>query len=258
MMNNDKFQSEKLPNTLTYERIYLDRADENEEQSIKKEIAEMLRHVSHNELYDDMISLGCSDYLTTNYDYTFEKSIDLQPNIRGTEEIYSLRRYREYLGQQKSVRFWSLHGEIDSPKSIMLGLDHYCGAIAKLDSYIKGNYSTQKDGGLHQVSSMIKKLHEGKFCHTSWVDLFFSNDLHIVGLSLDFSETDLWWILNKRARLNKITPIKNKIYFHSTDEKSEKSDLLNKFGVLVQHYSVKDSYFNAYKNIFRTIGKIMK
>ena len=35
---------------------------------------------------------------------------------------------------------WPIHGTIQHPKSIMLGLDHYCGSIGKINDYIKGKY----------------------------------------------------------------------------------------------------------------------
>ena len=44
--------------------------------------------------------------------------------------------------------------------------------------------------------------------------LFFNSDIHIVGFGFDYSEIDLWWILNKRARMmlanNSAKQIKNK------------------------------------------------
>ncbi len=253
IMQGKIFKSTALPNTLAYERIYLDRDDAAGEQSIKSEIASLLRETSSNELYDEIINLGCSDFLTTNYDYAFEASVKIKPNMRNTEEIYSLRRFREYPHPENPMRLWSLHGEIDYPKTIMLGLDHYCGAIAKLDSYVKGKYITQRNGVSYTVEKMIDKLHKKSFCHTSWVDLFFSSDIHIVGLSLDFSETDLWWILNKRARLSREAPVRNNIYFHSTDEKDNKIDLLKSFGVSVINHSTSDGYMKAYHEIFDMI-----
>lgn len=257
IMRKNKFDSASLPNTMAYERIYLERHIKNQEQEIKNEIAEILEQTSGNELYNQMFSLGYSDYLTTNYDYAFQKSTKLEPLIRNTEEIYSLRRFREYIHSKTSTRLWSMHGEIDHPKTIMLGLDHYCGAIAKLDSYIKGHYVTQRDGIAHHVEQMIDKLTNNNFCHTSWVDLFFSNDIHIVGLSLDFSETDLWWILNKRARLAQVAPVCNNIYFHSFNDEKDKFGLLKSFGVTVIPHLVRNgNYMNAYREIFRSIGTV--
>jgi hypothetical protein len=35
----------------------------------------------------------------------------------------------------------------------------------------------------------------------SWLDVFFRDDIHIVGLGLDYTEIDLWWALTYKARL---------------------------------------------------------
>ena len=37
----------------------------------------------------------------------------------------------------------------------------------------------------------------------SWIDLMFTTDVYIVGFGMDFSEQDIWWILNKRQRFIK-------------------------------------------------------
>ena len=36
----------------------------------------------------------------------------------------------------------------------------------------------------------------------SWIDYFVLGELYIVGLGLDFSEFDLWWLINRRFREN--------------------------------------------------------
>ena len=38
---------------------------------------------------------------------------------------------------KKQSRFGKFNGDTAAPKSLMLGLDHYCGAIGKMDDYIK-------------------------------------------------------------------------------------------------------------------------
>ena len=67
-------------------------------------------------------------------------------------------------------------------------------------------------------TSLIRRLQTGRqMVLQSWVDLFFTNDLHIFGLSLDFVEIDLWWLLTYRARnkfYKKNTFIKNQIYYY--------------------------------------------
>ncbi|MCJ8326248.1 MAG: hypothetical protein MJK08_04015 [Campylobacterales bacterium] len=103
---------------------------------------------------------------------------------------------------------------------------------------------------------------------------FFNTDIHILGFGLDYSEIDLWWILNKRARLGRTQKLKNKIFFYTkkltyqecdkltTKEKEkckqkikendEKINLLKSFNVLVEEFNVKN-YAELYKE---TIQKI--
>lgn len=251
------FNHSNLPNTMVYEKIYLGSKSKKDELTIKQDIAKALALQEHNEIYNDLINLGFDNYLTTNYDYAFQKAISAKPTLNSTEDIYSLRRHRTYITNKGSIKLWHIHGEIDHPKSIMLGLDHYCGSISKLDSYVKGTYTTKKYGNPISVNSMNEKLQNRNFCNTSWVDLFFSGNVHIVALSLDFSETDLWWVLNRRARLNLQRPINNSIYFHTNSTEKSKLDLLESFNVQVLNYTVIDGdYFKMYKSILEKIRNL--
>ena len=101
----------------------------------------------------------------------------------------------------------------------------------------------------------------------SWIDLFFTHDIHIIGFSLQYEEVDLWWILNKRQRYKRKFAhenlINNKIFYYGYVD-CNKEKLLNKFGVQVyslnskrtkdyteeyQHYiDVIESYINNSTN----------
>ena len=68
-------------------------------------------------------------------------------------------------------------------------------------------------------SPLIRRLlKSGRVNVNSWLDLFFTKDVHIVGLSLDYVETDLWWLITYRARRKleneKKTPIFNRITYY--------------------------------------------
>ncbi|WP_447825878.1 SIR2 family protein [Aeromonas salmonicida] len=202
-----------------------------------------------NEIFEALKLLDVEHYLTTNYDYAFEKALRTPPEHLSTEDIYSLRRKRKYSTQEGVKYLWNIHGEIDHPKSIMLGLDHYCGSVSKIESYVKGTYKHTIDGEVHNVSSMVMKLKSSNFCLTSWVDLFFSSNVHIIGLSLDYSETDLWWLLNKRARLSADGLVKNKIYFYTQKFEQQKADLLKSFNVTVVNINLIG---NNYKEMYRS------
>ena len=39
--------------------------------------------------------------------------------------------------ERETKEVWYAHGEVSNTKSIMLGYDHYCGSLAKINDYIK-------------------------------------------------------------------------------------------------------------------------
>ena len=72
---------------------------------------------------------------------------------------------------------------------------------------------------------------------------------------MDFSEIDIWWLLNKRARVKKVLPkINNQIlYVYSEnydelDKKKEVLEALEAFDVKKSGIYIDDNYIN---NIFK-------
>ncbi|MEZ9819689.1 SIR2 family protein [Shewanella sp. 10N.286.45.A1] len=254
-----KFTNKNLPNTMVYERIFMEQHDSSHNQKadelkIKESIADEMREQGSNELFELLAGMSFDNYLTTNYDLAFEKALNCSPEKFTTEEIYSLRRKRRYKLNGGFKYLWNIHGEIEHPKSIMLGLDHYCGSVSKIDSYVKGKYTHKLKGEKQRVLSMVKKLKANKYCDTSWVDLFFSSNVHIIGLSLDYSETDLWWILNKRARYSSEQLVNNKIFFYTNNIDHEKKGLLQSFGVEVIETEVSNGdYKSMYKSVIQNM-----
>jgi len=232
--------SKETPNTMKYEKIFLDRSSSglkksmSEELPIKEQIAELMKDQGGNEYYSQIIEMGFENYLTTNYDDAFCKSYKGTSTNASTEGIYSLRRYLSLNSSNyKPAKLWHIHGEIEHPKSIMLGLDHYCGSIAKIDAYLKGKYEYSVKTKRRKSSPIVKKLIDNDFDEASWVELFFNTDIHILGLSLDYSETDLWWVLNKRARLMLDNKVDNRIFYYDSNIPEGKKALLISMKVIV-------------------------
>lgn len=247
---DNRFTNGLLPNTMIYERIFMGMhkvggKQKVDEVIIKNTIANSLAKQDSNDVFKMLGGMRFEHYLTTNYDYAFEKALAIIPDRMSSEEVYSLRRKRKYQTSIGEKYLWNIHGEIDSPKSIMLGLDHYCGSVSKLDAYVKGNYKYAVDGKVISIESMEKKLTSNSFCYTSWVDLFFSSDVHIVGFSLDYSETDIWWVLNKRARFAVDGLIKNKIFFYVDYIDDQKRGLMESFDVNVVLIEVIDGDYES-------------
>jgi len=244
---DSKFENGELPNTYIYERAIFENQYSNDirktEYKIKKSISESLAKIETNDFYRLLFELNCENYLTTNYDYAFKNYIleteEYLIENHSTEGIYSIRRQTQIFNKEKNeiCKIWNIHGEISRPISIMLGLDHYCGSVSKLDAYVKGTYEFQENSKKIRVKKMSDKLKQGEFDSQSWSDLIFTTNIHIIGLSLDFSETDLWWILTKRARMIKDQKtsdlINNKIYFYAKNINEDKEELLKCINVIV-------------------------
>jgi hypothetical protein len=254
LKGSNKFESCQLPNTLVYERIFMEqhvanKSQEADELQVKDIIASALKSQDSNVIFKLLSNMDVDNYLTTNYDYAFEKTLDNIPQKLSTEKIYSLRRKRKYKTSRGNKYLWNIHGEIDVPKTIMLGMDHYCGSVSKIESYVKGRYDYEVNGKSKSVEPMHKKLNNGSYCFTSWIDLFFSSNIHIIGFSLDYSEIDIWWLLNKRARFAAEGNVSNRIFFYVDRIDKQKLDLLKSFKVeVVITEVINDDYKSMYKS----------
>jgi hypothetical protein len=265
------FENGKLPNTMIYERsiignpISFDTLTQKEE-AIKQDIAKMLENFPSNPFYDKLAELNAENYLTTNYDYamleTYKSNSSFKIVNKSTEGIYSIRRHKDILQNGRlKTKLWHLHGEIDIPPSIMLGLDHYCGSVAKIDSYVKGRYEYQEDKKTVKTPSIIDKLNsKPRFDQSSWVELFFNSNIYIIGLGLDFSEIDLWWVLNKRARFKLDNQTKNlvnnKVTFFSTSDDKDHMETLKSLHIDIIEVKLNAStrnYGDAYDKILDLI-----
>jgi len=205
------------------------------EKTLKDQIAKRLSSFEKNDVYDAMAKLPVTHFITTNYDNTLFASLgkgSLNKRFR-EEKIYSIRRNYLINSSNGGPRYyWPIHGNIDSPASIMLGFDHYCGSLAKIEQYVKGGYDLHGS----RLESISIRLKQGIDEIISWVDLFFISDIHIIGLGLGYEETDLWWVLNKRRRIKQAIPenIRNRIFYYPVDTVNEDIEqLLNSFDVEV-------------------------
>ena len=88
------------------------------------------------------------------------------------------------------------------------------------------------------ISTFSKNSAELSLAAKRWSDLFFTHDIHIVGLTLDVCEIDLWWLLTYRAQLfHSNSGIKNEITLYSTKDRSSNEYAMQK--VLFERLHVK-------------------
>lgn len=207
-----------------------------EKALLDKIVNRLLFYSKTNRIYDAISELPVSHIITTNYDNTFFKSIGGEGAIKSkvvSEKKYSI--HRNYVIDNPQIglqHYWPIHGNIDSPSSIMIGYDHYCDSLSKIAYYARGGEDLKRK----RVDSIEQRLKEGISDPIAWVDLFFISDVHIIGLGLNYDEMDLWWVLNKRRRIKWEDPklINNEIYYYQVDKlKKMQRKIFSRFDVEV-------------------------
>jgi len=230
------------------------------ERLFRAEVRLFSDQLQPNALHSTLLTSSIRHILTTNYDLTLERV--LQPGINAfyNEGVIAERRYstlRHHTLQDRT--FWHIHGDVVNPYSIMLGYDHYAGALQSTRQYVA---SGPRYGGFTD-RSLIARMNQ-RMSIKSWVDLFFLTDVHILGLNLDFVEMHLWWVLTYRAR--KIADgkvINGKIRYYvrrpkgiqPTPESDRKHQLLRALGVDVVEIAVEpDDWHGFYSQAIARIG----
>lgn len=199
---------------LLYEEIFLTAARKGNisELDLKGFIAKTISYIERNTIHEELMSLKINDIMTTNYDFNLEGIVPEKNAGVIDETLYSV--FRHY--RSKGKRIWHLHGDVLHPRSINLGFEHYIGQAQQVRNYVATGTSYQSKK-INQAP-LIRRLQSGKLEGHSWIDLFFTSNVHIIGLNLGFVETELWWLLTYRARMmadKKLKSIiKNKIAYY--------------------------------------------
>lgn len=241
------------------------------EEQVKRDLLNNIQNkINIDNMNEDILSIcrfgkllqnnNVSNIITTNYDTGIEFILCEKCGYKvsevsdlSKEKVYSIRTYKKYINStgNHEIKLWKIHGDFERLPSIMLGFDQYCGSLSRLSNYIKGTY---KSSGTNEKKekicdkTIIKKCQDKDFDNLSWIELFFNSNLFIVGLGMNFSEIDLWWIINQRARLIKGYPnaINNKIYFLSTKyDDCDVLSILKKFDVVCNEIPLNSDYLNS-------------
>ena len=274
---NDYKDEYKIPNTLQYEAQILQQTLKvlepiiyngeyttiSTESNFKNGIAEDMKRYSSNNVYHRIASMdGVTHYMTTNYDKVLKQTLEImgykeQGHI-GAENTYSLRRRHTLRNESGAIKhIWNIHGEIDMPKSIMLGLHQYCGSVGKISEYLNGKYKYKSEKKLVTIPKLVDRLKKGTVDLHSWIDLFFTTDVYIIGFGLLYDEIDLWWVLTRRKRLiRQGYNIRNRIYYCGNVNPG-KIKLLNTMSVYVIKPDAKlDDYKGQYMSLLDKIERM--
>lgn len=260
------------PFPLAFEEMLCNKPGQNFYDSkvrfLKEKIHEIFQEITidkpgYIEYHKKITRLPYNDILTTNYDYSIEKSLlpffeDSKAEIALNRLEYKYSLKRGYSIKNKNI--WHIHGElydtrsyrVNSPyyneQSIMIGYEHYTSYLQKIQENIKGKAGTQKVDN----QSLTVRL-KGDKVSPFWTDIFFTHNLDILGLGLDFTENHLWWLINYRSNMirreipNKGININNNInYYYPRINKDSTLNIMN-----LNNF---DDIFNAKMKIHKSIA----
>lgn len=202
------------PFPLLYERFFLQGFAKFsiKESELKQRVADHAGQMQAAEIHKKIANVGFGHVLTTNYDHSLEEASGTATDVSKNQGVVVERRYN--LFRHHSVEhcsIWHIHGDCEHPDSITLGYEHYSGYLQQMRSYVTQGLSYAHES----FPALVADLRKGRVEGRSWVDFFFDRDVYIVGLSLDFIEFHLWWLLTFRARLYPVSdiPVSNRIVY---------------------------------------------
>jgi hypothetical protein len=256
---------EDKPFPMLYEEIFVEAVKNRrfKESDIKNFIAHEVSNLEPNDVHRLIVEAGAENILTTNYDLTLEKLFiqtpgDLKNNGVIKESTFSLFRHYKI----NKTNFWHIHGDANISGSITLGYEHYSGYLQQMRNYVANGTGTAYK---IKFDPLIRRLRNKNFTSSSWVDLFFTQDIYIIGLTMDFIEIHLWWLLTFRQRLKLIkqVPVKNNIVYFYPDvlgkKIQNKLDLLRSIGVTPFSISYSDNNkMKYYQTVLKKIGSNFK
>ncbi len=218
------------------------RTKDNVDKQIKSIAGNLDEEIADEEYTSELkglLSLGFDEIITTNYDfhlesaalgikklneYQYKKMTKNQKPGKRAEGKYFIHTAQvvSMPGKTKPIRIWHVHGHVRNTDSMVIGHYYYGNLIYKYKEYLDkmmNQYEKAYDGG-----SVLN--------YDSWIDAFITGDVYILGFGLDFSEIDLWWLINRKARES--AGVKGKTVFYGPTETQgfdAKKELLAAYGV---------------------------
>lgn len=219
----------------------------------------MLNKIRH--FIQKLLEMEFDELLTTNYSYEIERTaypritqtgdncVKLMRHTGGTkraESKYLLHTYNEVKSSQKVSRVWHIHGETRKSCSIILGHYYYGNLLKQYQKF----FDDRKNKQFENESKGRPPIME------SWLDAFVMGDVYVLGFGFDFSEFDLWWLLNRKKREK---ASHGKVYFYEPTSGNEiKHMLLETYDVQIECLGYRQSnpdYTSFYQAAITDIRK---
>lgn len=217
------------------------------------------------ELLSELLNIPFDAILTTNYSYEIEKTLypdfHISPGkrnkFRKTSCVESNIQKKNHLhryfllkdSKQNQHQIWHIHGEAALSSTMIIGHYYYGYLLSRLQSY-SGNFMARYKASLRSQNGYI--------CH-SWMDYIMLGNIYVVGLGMDFSEMDLWWLVNcKKRNCDNLS----KIELYKPDASPELRMLADAYGVKINDtvpfkFDFILYYSNVIKHLKSTVTSIL-
>ena len=126
--------------------------------------------------------------------------------------------------------------------------------------------ATKKDIDKEKKPAIILALEKEDYKLDSWAKIFFTDDIHIVGLGLTQSEIDIWWLITYRAflyysnRFDARRLISNTIIYHdvSTEWDTNMEYALNNCHIQYQFHEIEKKEDSNYSAVYVKIAEELR
>lgn len=192
--------------------------------------------------------------ITTNYDSVFESMYDYEDLIINPG---SSKNILGAIRKAKSLDFYHAHGIAKWKGTLCLSHEHYISLITKIR---KTFFTSDSDENKEVLSDIVVGRKEPT---NTWPELLFTNDVAIVGLGLDYSEIDLWWLLAQRAAVfapcRHLSEYENRIMYYYFDLDADSRQFESKVGAL-KSLGVEPVHIssNNYPDGYRMVAQKLK
>lgn len=198
---------------------------------------------AHHERIMSWAKLNRCPVLTTNFDTLLSDSVGCELFHMNSTKFTDYYPWETYHGDGSLVDpasgfgVWHINGMKNYPRSVRLGLSHYMGSVHRARAWFhrgKGSLFSAPDATWQGMSS--------------WLQVFLSKPLLIIGLGLERNEVFLRWLLIERARYFQKFRSKRKAawYVYTEDPaKSGKLMFLEGVGVKPIRTSTRDEIYGC-------------
>ncbi len=208
-------------------------------------------------IHQSFRNLGMTNVITTNYDSIFESMYDcdqLVKNPGGYKNILTP------ISESSGIKFYHAHGLGKWKNTLCLSHEHYISLITKIRNTFFTDANDENKEGLTQI------IRGGANGTGTWPELLFTTDVAIVGLELDYSEIDFWWLLAQRAAIfapcNNMDDYANNITYYyintssSNDSPAYRGRMRALHALSVEPFQITaDSYPEGYQILAEMLGE---